>query len=291
MQNQVPALRPDYKATQAFVKNYRSEERLKAHYVLERCLASRLRHSSPADRVKVYAQAYSELFLALPDHPQAVQNNATRERHVRKLLALLLPLLGNDKAFLEIGCGDAVLSSAVARHTARSYALDVTDALIDRSMVPQNLDILITTGMEIPVSSSSIDIALSDQLMEHLHPDDAEPQLKEIHRVLKPAGVYYCITPNRATGPHDISSFFDYEATGFHLQEYDSSSLSRLFKEAGFRRIRFIIPVGGFKLPMPRVILRALEMALLSVPRGVRVWAARRRIIGMLAGLNVIATK
>ena len=54
-----------------------------------------------------------------------------------------------------------------------------------------------------------------------MHLADAEAQLREMQRVLSPGGAYWCRTPNRVTGPHDISCFFDQVATGFHLLEYD----------------------------------------------------------------------
>ena len=292
MRDTIPALRQDYKKNQASANDNRSIDRIIAHYILEHRLARHLLESDLSDRAKVYSEVYAELFRDLPDHPQAIEKTATRARRVHTLLALLIPLLGRDKTFLEVGCGDAVLSAAIAPYAARSYALDVTDALIDRSTMPQNLDCLITSGTEIPLPERSIDVALSDQLMEHLHPDDVTAQLKEIFRVLRFGGTYHCITPNRVTGPHDISRLFGYEASGFHLREYDSSSLLHLFEQAGFRRVRFIVPLGrGFKLPIARPILRALEKALLSLPRGVRGWAARCRVIGIPAGLHVIATK
>ena len=74
--------------------------------------------------------------------------------------------------------------------------------------------------------------------MEHLHPDDAFEQLENIYRALTPGGVYICVTPNRLSGPHDISSLYDEVATGFHLKEYSISELHSLFRRVGFSRIR-----------------------------------------------------
>ena len=82
--------------------------------------------------------------------------------------------------------------------------------------------------------AGSVDLAFSDQLMEHLHPDDAVEQLRNIHRALKPGGVYVCVTPNRLYGPSDISAFFDDEARGFHLKEY---SLDEIRADLPRRRV------------------------------------------------------
>ena len=75
--------------------------------------------------------------------------------------------------------------------------------------------------------------------MEHLHPDDAVDQLKNIYNALVNGGKYICITPNRLTGPHDISKYFDNVATGFHLKEYTVTELSGLFREVGFSDCSF----------------------------------------------------
>jgi ubiquinone/menaquinone biosynthesis C-methylase UbiE len=285
-----PSLRPDYRATQAMYRDTRSEDRLRAHYVLERRLARRLRNAPSTERPYIYTKVYNELFGELVDHPQKVAgDDVVRERRVRRLSGYLRPFLSRDQQFLEIGCGDALLSMMVAAQVGHAYALDVTDVLIEQSSVPKNLSFLKTTGTEIPLDASSIDFAVSDQLMEHLHPDDAQAQLAEIFRVLKPGGAYLCMTPNRVTGPHDVSHYFDYEATGFHLQEYDSAAILALFRAVGFRRVKFVIPI--IRCPMPRPLVRSLEKVLLAMPRNIRAWASRRRAIGVLVGLNIVGIK
>jgi ubiquinone/menaquinone biosynthesis C-methylase UbiE len=284
-----PQLRPDYKAIQRFYHDNRSEDRLIEHYLLERRLADRLRQASSADRAHVYTEVYNEAFESLRDHPRKTVSNDRRERYVGRLRALLNPYLDRDKVFLEIGCGDAILAISVAPHVACSYAVDVTDSLIDPATVPKNLKVVLTTSTEIPLPDASIDVAVSDQFMEHLHPDDAQNQLTEIFRVLKPGGIYHCITPNRVTGPHDVSQFFEYEATGFHLREYDSSMIEALFKQVGFCHIRFIMPIIG--VPITRGILRSIEKTIILMPRRVRSWVSRRREVGLLVGLHVIGMK
>jgi predicted SAM-dependent methyltransferase len=58
--------------------------------------------------------------------------------------------------------------------------------------------------------------------MEHLHPDDAFEQLKQIYTALTPGGLYICTTPNRLTGPHDVSKYFDETAAGFRALNHAS---------------------------------------------------------------------
>jgi SAM-dependent methyltransferase len=190
------------------------------------------------------------LFDSLPDHPQKISSELPARR-VADRMRLLVPLLKPHAVYLEVGCGNAALPFAIASFARKVLGLDVTEALIDFAAAPSNFRFVKTEGVEIPLADSSVDLAHSDQLMEHLHTEDAEPQLREINRILKPGGRYLCATPSRVTGPHDISVFFDEVATGFHMREYDYRSLRDLFLKTGFSRVRFPLMFRGFRLATP----------------------------------------
>ena len=98
--------------------------------------------------------------------------------------------------------------------------------------------------------------------MEHLHPDDAAAQLQNILASLAPGGVYICITPNRWSGPHDVSRYFDEEATGFHLHEYTVGELALMFREVGFRSVEALVGSGGAHIRTPAVVISSLERLL-----------------------------
>ncbi|MER8843263.1 methyltransferase domain-containing protein [Mesorhizobium sp. M0913] len=279
-------LKPDYVAIQRRWKDSRPPERLIAHYELERRLADRLRAASREERFRLYAEVYSELFNSLPDHPQKAAVGS-RPNRVAKQVRALKPLMGRG-VYLEIGCGDASLPFALSGTTREVLGLDVTDALVDFAAAPTNFRFLKTDGVDIPLADNSVDLAHSDQLIEHLHMEDAEAQLREIHRVLRPGGHYVCTTPSGVTGPHDISVFFDEVATGMHMLEYDYRSLRTLMIQAGFRRIEFPLVVGGYWLATPPYrLLYGIERALQWLPARLR----RNQLAGVLMGITAVATK
>lgn len=281
-------LKPDYVAIQRRWKDTRPPERLIAHYELERRLADRLRAASRDERSRLCAEVYSELFHSLPDHPQKAPVGS-RPARIAKQVRLLQPLMGRGDLYLEIGCGDASLPFALSGITREVLGLDVTDALVDFAAAPTNFRFLKTDGVDIPIADNSVDLAHSDQLMEHLHVEDAEAQLREIHRVLRPGGHYVCTTPSGVTGPHDISVFFDEVATGMHMREYDYRSLRTLMLQAGFRRIEFpLVAAGYWRLATPPYrFLHGIERALQWLPGRLR----RNRLAGVLMGITAIATK
>lgn len=281
-----PALRPDYLMTQKQRGDRRSTERLIAHYLLERRLAERLLSSPKTERGKVYSQVYAELFASLPDHPQHTRGSADDARSIQLNVKYLRDLLTQDCAFLEIGCGDAATSFAVAGSVGHAYGLDVTDALIPYDDAPPNFHFLKTRSTNIDLPDNTVDIAFSNQLMEHLHPEDALEQLGEVIRVLRPGGAYWCRTPNRVTGPHDVSRYFDYVATGLHLQEYDYRSIRKLFKQAGFRHVRFDVMARGRKARFPYWMAWAAESFLTHVPG-----MTNSHIVKRVMELNVVGVK
>lgn len=282
--NETLAVRPDFLEIKRRRGDERRLERIRAHYLLERQLAARLRNAPKAQRARVYSQVYAELFASLPDHPQHAASTSGEQR--QRDIAYMNVTLGPQSTFLEIGCGDAAMSFAVAERVKQVVGLDVTDALIDFSSAPPNFAYLRTASTDIALADNSVDIAYSNQLMEHLHPDDAEDQLRDILRVLKPGGVYSCKTPNRITGPHDVSEYFGHAATGFHLCEYTYGSIRRLFLKAGFCDVRFFLNTHGMCLPFPYWLARLAEMAMATVPR-----LRGMHYMRNLMPLNVVATK
>ena len=271
----------------------RTEESIRAHYDVERRLAQRLREADKPQRRTLYTALYDDLYRSLPDHPQFAKagSPASRDAQIAKLVGRLTPYLEPGSTFLEIGPGDCALSSALAPHCAFVHAVDVTEGAVDASKMPANFALHISDGTTIPVASDSIDVAFSDQLMEHLHPDDAIDQLREIRRVLKPGGLYLCITPNRLSGPHDVSRFFSDVAEGFHICEYTNGELAALMREIGFRGVAAAVPLRGRLVAAPVAPFVALEAALGLLPPAARRSIARSAPVRGVLGVRLLARK
>lgn len=170
------------------------------------------------------------------------------------------------------------------------YAIDVSDELTKGPEFPSNFRLILSDGCSIPLPPDSVDVAYSNQLMEHLHPDDAIEQLRNVYGVLKPGGIYICITPNRINGPHDISKGFDRIATGFHLKEYTLRELNALFRAVGFTAIRSYIEIRRtFRVPL--FSLLAFEQILNTLPYQPRMFVGRNLPFRLLLGRPLIAVK
>lgn len=283
-----PEFRRDHERIRQRHKDTRPLERILAHYQLERRLADRLRTAPPERRARAYSEVYQELFDTLFDHPQ--RENVVQLNRADAELKTIVPFLRPETRFLELGCGDASVAFKVAEHCAEAFGLDVTDQLL-RGARPDNFHFLKTSGSDIPLDAKAIDLAYSNQLIEHLHPDDANGQLREVWRVLRPGGRYLCATPNPLNGPHDISEYFDKKATGLHIHEYQRRELARLFRSVGFREIRFLWTPKGKNISIPKAFLAGVEAALSGLPFGMSSRMARGRFLYGPLNAKIVAVK
>lgn len=270
----------------------RTPEEIRQHYEAEKDLADRLRRARPEERQQLYGQVYDELFRRVPHHPQLTrkQDDAARDAAVAERMALLGRFLRPETVFLEIGAGDCSLSRHVAAKVRTCYALDVSQEIVSKASAP-NMEMVLSDGCSVPVPDETVTVAYSYQLMEHIHPDDAVLQLRNILRALAPNGVYLCVTPNRLNGPHDISRYFDRVATGFHLREYTVTELNKLFRSLGFRRVEAYVGVRRRYVKVPLFGLAAVETVMAWLPHRIRQRLGNSRGFSNLLFVSVVATK
>jgi SAM-dependent methyltransferase len=206
-------------------------------------------------------------------------------------VAILSPFLRPDSTFLEVGAGDCALSAAVAPRVSKVYAVDVSEEVTRGVTLPASVDVRLSGGTDIPVPSASVDLVYSNQLMEHLHPEDALEQVGNIYDCLRPGGAYVCITPHRLTGPHDISAYFDDTPSGFHLKEYTISELASLFSSVGFSRVRVLVGARGRFVQMRPLLAQTLETLLGRLPVRARRYLTQRLHLNVVLGIRVVARK
>jgi SAM-dependent methyltransferase len=267
----------------------RTPERLRAHYEIERELADRLRGASRVERATLYGLVYDELFRRVPDHPQHTRKAdlAFQRRAVASRLRLLEPHVTRESVFMEIGPGDCSLALEIAGRARRVYAVDVSAEITKGLSIPANLDLVICSGAGFTIPPGTVDVAYSNQVLEHLHPDDAIDHIRSVRSALKPGGLYVCVTPNRLSGPHDISQYFDLVATGLHLKEYTARELIDIFTREGYRNVSVLTPVGGRRFSVNPGVVRMLEPCLAGIPRSIR----RSGFFESLLGITILARR
>lgn len=213
--------------------------RLATHYNLEKRLAARIMNAPADRRADVSLEAYDELFRTIAWH-DGHRIGGDRERKLREIYGPYLRRVGPTDEVLEVGCGLGEQARWFAERCRRYTGIDISEEVLTlRGELPANTDLRIVDAVNLaPFADDSFDVAFSSQLVEHLHPEDVPAHMEEVARVLRPGGRYMLETPNRVTGPHDVSRAFDDVATCFHLKEWTNGELLRVMRAAGFRRFR-----------------------------------------------------
>lgn len=263
---------------------------VRKHYEFEKSLALKLRQASKSERVKLYSSLYDELFQSMP-HLKKDSNSAASIRYAKAQLKFLERYLTKDTTLLEIGPGNCALAMEASKIVSKVILIDVSKEITGDTLLPENCNLIISDGSSIPVLPETINLVFSNQLMEHLHPDDAVTQLKNILIALVPGGAYLCVTPNRLSGPYDVSRGFDETATGFHLKEYTNSELRQMFKDAGFRKTRARIGGKGYYLHIPVPFLTIIEKLLDLFPFRIRQKVSGAIPFRWLLGIKMIGFK
>jgi SAM-dependent methyltransferase len=219
----------------------RTPGQAREHYLIERELADRLRRSTREERRFLYRELYDELFRRVPYHPELQgREGGPKMGEVRDRVRLLRRFTYDGGVCAEVGAGDGAVARELARYMEKVYAFEVSEEPSERTSGElKNLERRIYDGLELPLAPASVDLVYSDQVIEHLHPDDVVLHFETIHRALKVSGVYVFGTPHCFSGPHDISKGFDLVATGFHLREWTNRELVKVIRDAGFRKVFF----------------------------------------------------
>ena len=154
--------------------------------------------------------------------------------------------LFRNKTMIDYGCGLGVSTRLLSKYAKFVYGIDASSAAVgiakDKSKDLQNVDYRLNAGPFVPFDSKTIDSVYSNDLLEHLHPDDLNIHLKEVYRILKGGGKYLFWTPGSKSGPHDITQCFYPRGMGFkakadHIKEYTFSELITIVQEIGYKKI------------------------------------------------------
>ena len=261
----------------------RSLEQISNHYLVEKAIAQRLRQSDLEERQNIYTTMYDDLFRQVPDHPRITRREDHRSilRQNGTKLSLVRRFLDKSKVFVEFGPGDCRFAMEVAKYTRWVYGVDISDQRGKYEM-PDNFELILYNGSNIELDENSIDIVFSDQLIEHLHPEDANNHFQLVLRILRTGGTYVFRTPHLFTGPHDISRYFSDEPEGFHLKEWTYREMKRTLKEVGYSEINFC----RNRFRTPYIFLAICERVLGLFPKQ-SIRSIARRFTPSICGLAV----
>jgi len=223
-----------------------AEHKIREHFRVERQLRDQILDSSPEERPYVFNRAYSELFDRVPWHPALKEIEGECDQFgLKTRTGNFVPLLGDpDQEVLELGFGTGELLLGLSEVGFKCTGIDVEPMRVEKLRKTGGGRIRVIHGdATFPeVGDRRFDVVISQQLFEHFHPDDARGHLAAVRDTLHPGGTYFLETPNRLTGPHDVSRFFvDGPAQGFHLREYSVGDMLGFLKKADYSMVEVVL--------------------------------------------------
>jgi 2-polyprenyl-3-methyl-5-hydroxy-6-metoxy-1,4-benzoquinol methylase len=216
------------------------------HWELERELRTKLLASNADNRWSVFENVYSQLFgqIYWLNRDEKVEHSRTAYFQQWKDVIGQPPM-----RIYEIGSGQGGLIQYLADSEFDCRGTEITTERGQKWAVGgPNLSWGTSDGVHLDrfELSNDYDVVISDQVIEHIHPDDIPDHLQGVYSILKPGGRYILSTPHAFTGPWDVSRVFCLEAPmGTHLKEYTYNELLTLIRSAGFKSVTSV-----FRLPI-----------------------------------------
>jgi len=187
-------------------------------------------------------------------------NKRTKIDSQKRLDSIILEqeIKNGTPKMLDIGCGQGYMLEHAQRLGWGVYGLEPSKVWAHKTSERLGVTVWDTNVEDADIPASKFDIVFSDSVIEHL----ADPMMimKLAHRVLKPGGVAYFVTPNaqalvnhfrglvfRLVGSRR-SPFIEPLSNPYHIVGFSPRSLVVLSERAGFKVRRLWVRHGKAEL-------------------------------------------
>lgn len=218
-----------------------TEEMVLTHWELEKRLRDELLESTPENRWDVFERCYSKLYSDLDWLNQLGKTDAPRDTP-EVIYGHWKHVVGSPPLRIyEVGSGKGQLIEYLAKSGFECKATEITRERGNKWVSPHpNLTWGVSDGIHLDQfePAGCYDVVISNQVVEHMHPDDLLDHFKAVAAILSSQGRYIFSTPHAYTGPSDVSAVFQRDQPmGMHLKEYNYSELGSLLSQAGFQQV------------------------------------------------------
>lgn len=157
-----------------------------------------------------------------------------------------------NKSVVDYGCGQGQMLLSIDRLLPVKKLVGI-DVVFPEELKSHESIEFIESNIMTHRFEEAFDVALSDNVLEHLVPEDARLHLKNIYDNLKPGGKLIIIMPNRLFGPWDVTRIKDFsqsgqlDAEGGHVNESTHTEMVAELSEVGFCEFSTIVPIPKLK--------------------------------------------
>lgn len=156
------------------------------------------------------------------------------------------------KRVADFGCGQGFMLQSLASKDPNCHLTGI-DVLIPEELKIHPRINFIENNLLTYQPSEQFDIAISDNVIEHLVKEDAKAHLQTIFKSLSPGGKLILLMPNRLFGPADVTRIIDYShsgktpAQGGHVNESTYTEMIEILSEIGFQDFKTVLPIPKLK--------------------------------------------
>jgi len=149
---------------------------------------------------------------------------------------------GTPLKFLDIGCGSALWRNVFPTDLFDYHGVDQNAKMIEyaKERFPE-IDFRVANANELPYIDGEFDIIWTAAVIQHNTHEDKPPILKELHRILKPEGVYICTENSfRKDNYHHVFPSYNEEITDNY--SFTLSGWEKYMKEHKFNMAKYKHP-------------------------------------------------
>jgi len=218
-----------------------SEEMILCHWELEKDLARKLLGSTSQNRWETFKRCYTSLYSELYWLNQSEESEACDVLSLKRFSLWPEIIGGPPKKIFEVGPGRGELISYLANGGYMCRGMEITEERGENQVFScRNLSWGVGDGIHLDQfeKCSTYDVVISNQVIEHMHPDDLVEHFTSVRSILADEGRFIFTTPHKYFGPSDISRVFKHKKPlGMHLKEYSYKELHSLLLQSGFKNV------------------------------------------------------
>ncbi len=169
---------------------------------------------------------------------------------------------GDNKHILDIGCATGLFLSYMKGLGWETSGVEVCKEAA--AYGNKNRDVNIFSGIldDAPFLDSSFDVIHLSHVIEHIN--NPKDFLEKINRLLKPGGVFYCITPNINGLQAKYFKSKWRSAIADHMILFSVKTLNNILRETGFSKLKYktwggMCAGSGFPLFVKNILDRACK--------------------------------
>jgi 2-polyprenyl-3-methyl-5-hydroxy-6-metoxy-1,4-benzoquinol methylase len=198
-------------------------------------------------RQELYSEFYQKVIPVYGRDSAPVPLNNPKDKYVQLFKKEL-----EGKTIIDYGCGQGYMLQSISKNLSTKKLLGI-DVVIPKEL--KNLKNINFEEANLLTyrPKESFDIALSDNVIEHLVLEDATLHLKNIYQSLNKGGKLILIIPNKLFGPSDITRIKDFSHSGKmlpkggHVNETTYCETIELLESIGFVKFTSVLPIPKLK--------------------------------------------